>query len=438
MRATAGASELGISPRWLLIAAVLLGLAVRVVLLPARGYEGDMEQFVAWTQHIAAAGLPNAYDQPISFGPVMAYIWAFLAAIDPAILRPEAANDPAVRVVMKLPAVLADFGLAGCAWYVLRDRPRWAAITAAAVLGVPVTWLLSSWWGQYDSIYLVFAALAYLLAVRGRDPWAVVAMTLAVMAKPQAIPLVVPLAAWIVVRPKPRSCTGVSAAGVPLFAGLIWVALVTTVLLWLPFLAADGPANYVAALAGYQAENYGFVSNNAWNLWWPIQEIIGGGAFVPDDTAILGPLTYRVAGYVVTAVALIVVGAAVFRRPTSRQLLLGMAAASLVAFSFLTTMHERYAYAGVVLLLFLLDDRRLRWLALGLATALTFDLLAGASARFVRPAPMLSGPIGLAGSAVMVGATLLVVAELVRAARPSGGGTPPDTSAGSEGATSGA
>ena len=34
---------------------------------------------------------------------------------------------------MKLPATLADFGLAALVAYALRDRPRWARIGVAAV-----------------------------------------------------------------------------------------------------------------------------------------------------------------------------------------------------------------------------------------------------------------------------------------------------------------
>lgn len=42
--------------------------------------------------------------------------------------------------------------------------------------------------------------------------------------------------------------------------------------------------------------------------------------------------------------------------------MLALAAAVLVAFSFLTLMHEPYSYGAVVFLLLLLPERRVRWL----------------------------------------------------------------------------
>ena len=43
-------------------------------------------------------------------------------------------------------------------WF--RDKP-WAAVAAmGAVLLWPVTWYVSAWWGQYESIYVLPAVLA--------------------------------------------------------------------------------------------------------------------------------------------------------------------------------------------------------------------------------------------------------------------------------------
>ena len=57
------------------VAALAAGIVIRVVLLPTEGLRGDLDQFVLWVHGIAVDGLPNAYDQNLSFPPVMAYIW---------------------------------------------------------------------------------------------------------------------------------------------------------------------------------------------------------------------------------------------------------------------------------------------------------------------------------------------------------------------------
>ena len=121
---------------WLVLAAAfVVGIAIRVALLPTQGLRGDIDQFVGWVHHIATNGLGTLYEGtdagPVTFGPVMAYVWSVLAAIQPAFTTATDAADPAIRVLMKVPASLADLGLAGLAAFALRDRPRWAV---AAVL----------------------------------------------------------------------------------------------------------------------------------------------------------------------------------------------------------------------------------------------------------------------------------------------------------------
>ena len=49
------------------------------MLLPTDGLRGDLDQFVLWVHGIAVNGLPNAYDQQLSFPPVMAYVWWLLS-----------------------------------------------------------------------------------------------------------------------------------------------------------------------------------------------------------------------------------------------------------------------------------------------------------------------------------------------------------------------
>ena len=77
-----------------------------------------------WVHGIAVNGLTPAYDMDITFGPVMAWIWGVLAAIQPAFQTVTDASDPAIRALMKLPASLADLGLAALVVYALRGWPE--------------------------------------------------------------------------------------------------------------------------------------------------------------------------------------------------------------------------------------------------------------------------------------------------------------------------
>lgn len=387
-------------PLPVLIAALAVGLvagiAIRLVLLSTEGLRDDLDQFVLWVHGIAIGGLGNAYDQNLSFPPVMAYLWGFLALIQPAFQTVTDASDPGIRALMKLPASLADIGLALLALYALRDRLAWGVVAAIAILLIPAVFDVSAWWGQYESIYLLFALAAVVFALEDRNPLAAAALALALMTKPQALPFLVPFAAWFWARGGPRGFVTAAAIGL----GVI-------VLVWLPFIPAGGPANYLRNLAEYQGDIFAILSLRAWNLWWLVQEAFAGGQFVADDTAVLGPLTFRHLGYGLTALFEAVIFFAVLRDPRPRTLILGLAASTLVAFCFLTSMHERYAYGALIFLMLLLAEAPIRAIAIAFAVVFTLNLLAA-----VPPTPAIgdllpvSGALGVVGSIAMIAIAL--------------------------------
>lgn len=418
-------------------ALVLAGVLVRLWVLPSTGYRDDLDQFVEWIRFIANHGLGHAYDAKLSFGPVMAFLWWLHGLVTPAFATAPDALDPGLRLQMKLPATLADFGLAAAVWHAVRSKPLgaqpgWALVAAGIILLHPGIWFLSGWWGQYESIFALEVVIGFVFATSGRNGLAVVALTAALLTKPQVAPLLVPFGAYLLARIGWRS-----PAAIVRLALLAGVAAATAAVLWAPFVAAGGPAGYLQNLASYQGDTYSVLSLRAWNLWWAIQELLAPGAVVGDGQAFLGPLTFRALGYGLTGTLLLVIGIAVYRRPTAAQLALGVAAAAMVAYAFLTTMHERYAFAAVPFLALLVADRRLRWIALALGLAFVANLIAVASATYLETPLVVDGLTGFAGSAAMVSLALVLLWELVRRS-VSGAGTPPGTSAGSAGATSGA
>lgn len=382
-----------------LAGAFALGVALRAILLPTEGLRGDIDQFVEWTHGIVVGGLSNAYDQDLSFPPVMVYLWNLLAVLFPSLAAATDASDPAVRVVMKLPAVLADVGLALVAAYALRRAPRWATLAATVILLHPAVIDVSAWWGQYESIYLLPALAAAVLAIDRRNGWAAAAIAVALMTKPQALPLLLPFAAWFWATGGWRELARTAAIGLGVLVSL-----------WLPFLATNGPIHYLENLAEYQGGIFAVLSLRAWNVWWLVQEAAAGGAFVVDDIPVLGPLTLRHIGYATAVLLEVVVALAILRQPQPRTLLLGLAASVLVAFTFLTSMHERYAYGAVVFLALLLPDRRVRWLGVAFGIVFTMNLLAA-----VPPTPAIgallpvSGVLGIVGSMAMLAITVVLV-----------------------------
>lgn len=355
-----------VGPLWLavLVGGVIAGVAVRVILLPAPDFSTDVDLFVSWVHGIALNGLPNAYDQRLSFPPVMAYLWGLLAAIEPGFRTATDASDTGIRILMKVPPTIADFGLAALVGYALRDRPRWAIVGALAILLHPTVFDVSAWWGQYESIFVLFALAATVFATNGRNAWAAAFIALSLMTKPQALPMIVPFAAWFYATGGWRGLMRAAAIG-----GTV------VLVLWLPFIGAGGPGRYLENLAYYQGERYAALSVWGWNIWWLVQEAVASGNFVPDDLSIVGPLTFRHLGYAIAGVLESLVALALLRDPRPRTLILALVASVLVAFSFLTAMHERYSYGAVIFLALLLPERRALWLSLALGIVVTLNLL---------------------------------------------------------------
>ena len=383
----------------------LLGaIAIRVLLWPTAGLTGDLDQFVLWTHGIATQPFGHAYDMNISFPPVMVYVWGLLAAIEPGFRTVTTSAESAIREAMKLPATLADLGLGALVWWHLRATPRWALLGGFLILFHPAVIDVSAWWGQYESIYVLFGAIAFVLAVRGHSLWAAVALGVALMTKPQALPFLVPFGAWFLARDGWRGAAQAAAVGAA-----------TIVVIWLPFIGAGGVQGYVRNLGTYQGDIFAILSLRAWNPWWLVQELLAGGQFVSDQGAVLGPITLRHVGYGLALVGELAVFLAVYRAATARALALGLAAAALVAFCLLTSMHERYAFGALVFLPLAFPDRRALWLAVAFGIVFTLNLLAA-----VPPSPAIgaalpvSGPLGIAGSVAMIAITAATVWLLLR------------------------
>ena len=382
---------------------MVAAFAIRAALLPAIGLLADIDIFAAWTHWIATNPLGQAYRTDLAFPPVMVYVFWALGLVEPAFRTVSDASDPTIREVLKLPASLADAGLALGVAYLVRDRPRWAIAAGLGVLLSPVVIYTSAWWGQFESIYVLAGLVAAILAIGGRPYLAAVALGVALMAKPQALAFVLPFAAWAWARLGWRTAFGCGA-----------VVAATVAILWLPFVADGGPAAYLTTLGRHQGQIFAIMSLRAWNPWWILQTLLAGDQFVADGGAILGPLSPRLLGYIAVGLMEIVVIRAVLRAPTKRGLLLGLAASTLVFFGFLTSVHERYAYAALIFLAPLIPDRRVlaTWLALTAVMFLNLIAAVPPTAEIGSAIPI-GGPLGVVGSLATLALTIVVIWLLV-------------------------
>ena len=126
-------------------------------------------------------------------------------------------------------------------------------------------------------------------AINGRDGLAAAALALAVMTKPQALPFLVPFAAWFWARGGLRGFLTATAIGIAV-----------VVLVWLPSSRPGARRTTSAISAEYQNGIFSLLSVNAWNVWWILQVIAAGGKFASDTTAVFGPDHFRHIGFLLT------------------------------------------------------------------------------------------------------------------------------------------
>ena len=225
---------------------------------------------------------------------------------------------------------------------------------------------MSAWWGQYESIYVLGAVLA-LLAARGGLPLVTAALlAVSLMTKPQALPFLVPFGAWFLATQGIRGTLKAAAVGA-----------VVVVLLWLPFIAAGGPGNYLNNLGDVPERHLRRPVDPGVE---PVGPAPGAGRQRRSSSrtarSAFGPVTFRVVGLRRSPACLaLIVFVAVYRRPTADQLALGIAAISLAAFVSLTTMHERYAYPALVFLLLALGRPAVAVAWIAFAITFLLDLL---------------------------------------------------------------
>ena len=350
----------------LLVVGAVAALAVRAILVPMYGGWGDLGQYAGWV-HRLASDVPfgAAYQLDMSYMPSLVAVFGALAHVVPGFATATDASDMLVRVALKVPPLLADGACAVGVFLLAGGRRPGRAAAALAVLVIPATWYLSSWWGQYDTIYVAAAVWVAVLAVRDRQIAAGVLLGLALMTKPQALFLAVPFVAWMLARWHVRRGVGV-----------VFLASLVAAGTWLPFVPWDGISDYLRNVGDYQNGLFPFLSVQAWNLWWLFQEAVGGSRFVSDSAAILGPLTPRMLGFAMAFVAETLIAFTIVRSPTKDRLLLGLTAATLVSFCLMTAVHERYAYASLVFLAPLLARPAIRVAWAILAVTVTLNIVA--------------------------------------------------------------
>ena len=181
---------------WLLLAAALV---VRLVLMPLPDpYEADLSTFWRpWMAFAAQNGLAQLYlrgEPAVNYPPFYLALLAGLGSLYRLVI-PDFAYTPLQSILIKLPGVVADLGVAVLIYYAARltvaeGRKETLPIAAAALWAFnPAIIYVSAYWGQVDSIHTFWLLAALLAALGRRWGWSGVFMALSLLTKLQAIVL---------------------------------------------------------------------------------------------------------------------------------------------------------------------------------------------------------------------------------------------------------
>jgi Gpi18-like mannosyltransferase/predicted membrane-bound dolichyl-phosphate-mannose-protein mannosyltransferase len=368
-----------LDPFGTLLLLLLAGLALRVfiayVLLPQSGLRNDISSFGAWALRLADVG-PGGFYEPGYFAdypPAYMYVLWGIGEVS-RFLEPFLGGQSPIRGLVKLPAILADLGVAWLIYAIairfLGERPptRWLGsgariglIGAAVYLFNPGTIFNSAVWGQMDAVgVLVILASLYFLG-RGWTEAAGAAAVLVALIKFQfawliPIVLVVGLKRHLFGR---SSDPALAARPDPVrILSSLAVSVGTMVLVLFPFgmriVPTGDPATGIIDKFLAATQTYQGLSINALNFWrnpltgiWDVQQ------WGSDQTVVLtiGGLSVTMA---MVGIGLFVFGAvlalvAVARRDDMTGLLMGSLTMAVAFFGLPTRVHERYLFPALAL-----------------------------------------------------------------------------------------
>jgi dolichyl-phosphate-mannose-protein mannosyltransferase len=357
---------------WWLIGAIVAGIAIRIALIPGKGFPDDISAFEDWALALGTTGTAGFYADTsglhypvLDYPPGYMYVLLLVGKLY-AQLCHCSDHGLVLKALEKLPAVLADFGVAALCYAIGRKiaDERRARIAAAALLVLPPLWLVSAYWGQVDSVACV-ALLLTLWAATGRRWVAMwIAFAVTILIKPQAAPLLPIMLVW---EWRAGGSLATFAAGVG-SAGIL--AYLSTI----PFVSDHrviASARWLLERYTNGVSKYPFNTTGGFTLFG-----VTGNYFQSDEQLVLGvPLhAWGIALVLILIAAVTVKLNALLRSDPSRMQFLTASYVILAGFFVLSTrMHERYLMPALVVgAIVACADRR--YLSMTIVFATTFTI----------------------------------------------------------------
>lgn len=360
----------------LIASGFILAFFIRLLLIPNPGFEADVAFWKSWGLAVLdfgiVKGLPlTNFNYPTPFGYFLAFmVWVYRLGADPHNFNEFWQNTNLwFLVVSKLPAIIADFGIAAIFLWIGKHAkkinfpefpPAFYGLVSLVFLFNPITLIDGAWWGQIDSVGVLIFLLAMLLLVRGRPFWAGVVYMVAMLTKLQNMiygPIFF-LFVW-------------QLTGLPGLIQSLSGAAITFFGLNIEFVLSRNMARVLESLTG-NYDYFPWPSLNAFNPWWIWSG--GHGMEGSDKVLAVGLANAKTVGLFVFSAGYLF--AVLFMKPftwlrektrdvpeTIYRFLTAFMIVNGSFFLFQTESHDRYAFPFVILLLL--------WLPLYLGRRLT-------------------------------------------------------------------
>jgi len=326
-------------------------------------FENDVRTFQIWGAMLFQDGFGAFFaqegltDYPPMYMYVLFLIGALRAAFDLDFL------SPMLNFFTFLPAMLADLGLGFMIYYFAKKsglKQSLALMLCAFWIFNPAIILISSIWGQVESVFLLFLLPSlWFLHDRKLLP-AYILFGFAIMTKPQSLflgPVYLYSAIDFYLQHK--------NAGLKTIFTSIAAGGLTMVVVSIPFGVIK---TFRMLFAGM--DMYNFATVNAFNLWGLL-----GKNWVPLETPFLG-LTFGTWGIII-ALAIIIGAMLVLYfddiKNNRHNFFLIVAAIFILIFVFSVKMHERYLFPGLLfLVVYMIKNRNWKIAGLYVVFSVTF------------------------------------------------------------------
>lgn len=348
---------------------LLIGFLIRLILLPLI-YHGDIEVTYWWGKFAVDFNLRGYYnwlnfggygrpDQPminILYCRVIRLIYLFFHRIlwfinvnippFPSIIM-SLYHDHGNHILLKFPMIVADIALIYLVYRFIKSHfSEYSAKIAAIFLSLyPPLIYNSALWGSGDSIINFFGLLAIYFFYQNVLFLASILFTISILYKISLL-IFTPIILIILIKNK----TSIKSLLLTILPSIILVYLVSK-----PFAVKNTFIWFIEIFFGKILPGCMFqLTSNAMNLW----ALFFGLVPRLDELIILPHLTARIFSVIITVILSLIIIYNLYRHYSINNLLLSLVNITLVTFTIMTRMHERYTFPALIPLFVLCFYRR--------------------------------------------------------------------------------